>query len=88
MDRFAPYTTHAHRSTCRPTGQRSDVFAQWQSRIRNLLTTNGFADDRAQRLATLSVAAIEGAVILCRAGRTDTPLDDVVTEIKTLLTPA
>lgn len=63
-----------------------DVFTQWQARIRDLLEANGFAADRAQRLATLSVAAIEGAIILCRAGHSDTPLDDVLTEIKILLT--
>ena len=64
-----------------------DIFTRWRSAIRELLVADGFTGDRAQRLATLSVAAIEGAVILCRAGHTDTPLDDVLTEIKILLAP-
>ncbi|MGA5200634.1 TetR/AcrR family transcriptional regulator [Streptomyces variegatus] len=63
-----------------------EIFLQWKSRLRDLLTANGFSDERARRLATLTVAAVEGAVILCRTDRSAAPLDDVVSEIGILLT--
>ncbi|OPF78855.1 hypothetical protein VT50_0217635 [Streptomyces antioxidans] len=49
------------------------------------LEANGFASERAARLATLSVAAVEGAVFLCRTHRSTAPLDDVLAELRTLL---
>lgn len=62
-----------------------EIFARWQASLSDVLSANGFAHDRAQRLATLIVSAVEGAVILCRAHRDLTPLDDVLTEIAPLL---
>ena len=43
---------------------------------------------RAARLATLTVAAIEGAVVLCRAERSTQPLDDVGKELEAVITAA
>lgn len=62
-----------------------EIFARWQASLAEVLSANGFAADRARRLATLIVSAVEGAVILCRAHRDLTPLDDVLTEIAPLL---
>ncbi|RDI24528.1 TetR/AcrR family transcriptional regulator [Lentzea flaviverrucosa] len=62
-----------------------EIFTGWQSSLAKALTDNGFALQRAQRLATLVVSAIEGAVILCRAHRDLGPLDDVLVEIAPLL---
>lgn len=62
-----------------------EIFARWQTSLAEVLSANGFTTDRARRLATLIVSAIEGAVILCRAHRDLTPLDDVLTEIAPLL---
>jgi AcrR family transcriptional regulator len=62
-----------------------EIFARWQASLSDVLSANGFAHDRAGRLATLIVSAVEGAVILCRAHRDLTPLDDVLTEIAPLL---
>ncbi|MFD9961583.1 TetR/AcrR family transcriptional regulator [Amycolatopsis sp. NPDC058986] len=61
-----------------------EIFARWHEKLRDLLVGEGVPTDRARRLATLAVAAIEGAVILCRAERSSVPLDDVVTEIAPL----
>jgi TetR/AcrR family transcriptional repressor of lmrAB and yxaGH operons len=61
------------------------IFARWQASLRDLLTAHGFPPERARRLATLVVSAIEGAIILCRAHRDDRPLDDVLAEITPLL---
>lgn len=62
-----------------------EIFARWQDGIANALSANGVEASRAQRLATVVVSAIEGAIILCRAHRDLGPLDDVLTEIAPLL---
>jgi AcrR family transcriptional regulator len=62
-----------------------EIFTRWQASLAEALSANGFTVQRAQRLATLIVAAIEGAVILCRAHRDLGPLDDVLVEIAPLL---
>jgi TetR/AcrR family transcriptional regulator, lmrAB and yxaGH operons repressor len=62
-----------------------EIFARWQASLAEALSANGFAAQRAQRLATLIVSAIEGAIILCRAHRDLGPLDDVRAEIAPLL---
>jgi hypothetical protein len=62
-----------------------EIFTRWQAGLSDLLSADGFPVERARRLATLVVAAIEGAVVLARAYRDLTPLDDVLTEITPLL---
>jgi TetR/AcrR family transcriptional repressor of lmrAB and yxaGH operons len=62
-----------------------EIFGQWQASLAEALSASGFAAPRAQRLATLIVSAIEGAIILCRAHRDLGPLDDVLAEIAPLL---
>jgi TetR/AcrR family transcriptional regulator, lmrAB and yxaGH operons repressor len=62
-----------------------EIFTHWRANLSELLSAGGFPVERASRLATLVVAAIEGAVVLARAYRDLTPLDDVLTEIAPLL---
>ncbi|MCX2946754.1 TetR/AcrR family transcriptional regulator [Lentzea sp. NEAU-D7] len=62
-----------------------EIFGRWRASLAEALSASGFAAERAQRLATLVVSAIEGAIILCRAHRDLGPLDDVLTEIAPLL---
>ncbi|MFD4676133.1 TetR/AcrR family transcriptional regulator [Lentzea sp. NPDC058450] len=62
-----------------------EIFVRWQDGIAEALAANGFAVVRAQRLATVVVSAVEGAIILCRAQRDLGPLDDVLAEIGPLL---
>jgi len=62
-----------------------EIFTQWQTRLADLLTADGFPAERAGRLATLIVAAVEGAIILARARRDLSALDDIHTEIAPLL---
>ena len=62
-----------------------ETFARLRLSLSEALSANGFPAGRAQRLATLVVSAIEGAIILCRAHRDLAPLDDVLTEIAPLL---
>jgi AcrR family transcriptional regulator len=65
-----------------------DVFAQWQAKLQQLLLNHGTESARAARVATLMVAAIEGAVILCRTHRDHAPLDDVLIELTPMLEAA
>jgi TetR/AcrR family transcriptional regulator, lmrAB and yxaGH operons repressor len=62
-----------------------DVFALWHDRFVTMLTVHGFPKRRAERMATLAIAAVEGAVALCRVERSVAPLDDVVAELSQLL---
>jgi AcrR family transcriptional regulator len=65
-----------------------DVFTRWRTSLVGLLVADGFAPARARRLATLAISAIEGAILLCRARHDLEPLDDVLAELRPLLTPA
>lgn len=62
-----------------------DVFARWQASLEDLLTGQGVPPDRARRLGTLVISAVEGAIVLCRAYRDGGPLDDVAVELAPLL---
>jgi AcrR family transcriptional regulator len=53
----------------------SRTFASWIDAAAEHLRRAGVPDDEAVALATLCVAAIEGAFVLCRTTRTTTPLD-------------
>lgn len=62
-----------------------EIFTRWQARLAEVLSANGFPVERARRLASVVVSSIEGAILLSRAHRDLTPLDDVLTEIVPLL---
>jgi hypothetical protein len=62
-----------------------EAFQRWEQLHVANLRRHGIDDDRAQSLATLIVAAIEGAVILSRAERSSQPLERVVDELHALL---
>lgn len=66
----------------------TEVFASWESGLSDVLTDGGVAADRAPRLARTLIAAVEGAVALCRAERSIAPLDDVMAELHLLLAGA
>ena len=59
----------------------AEAFARWESLLAGALRRSGVPRARAGRLATLAIAAIEGAVIQCRVARTTVPLDEVEREI-------
>lgn len=60
----------------------AEVFAAWTGRFGAALRRAGVPRARAARLATLTVAAVEGAIVLCRARRDTAPLDDVSRELR------
>lgn len=62
-----------------------EVFAIWHGTLCAVLGESGVDAARAERLATLLLAATEGAILLCRAQRSANPLYDIRTELGTLL---
>lgn len=62
-----------------------DVFRSWIDALAQRLHTAGLEEERAVSVASLSVAAMEGALILARAEGNVEPLDAVVRELDRLV---
>lgn len=60
----------------------AQVFRTWERAFVCCLRDHGTTSDRASGLATLTVAATEGALILCRARGDDQPLRRVSGEVR------
>jgi len=65
--------------------QAQRVFEHWQELLVPRLVTDGADESDATAMATTTIAAIEGAVMLCLADRSTTPLDRVHTQLTTML---
>jgi AcrR family transcriptional regulator len=65
-----------------------DVFADWQTMVADALRRRGVAAARARSIATLLLASIEGAIILCRAQRSLRPLERVSDELELVMASA
>ncbi|MFM9377255.1 TetR/AcrR family transcriptional regulator [Gordonia sp. VNK21] len=64
------------------------TFDQWHRLIAESLTGSGVAEARARTLATVIMAATEGAIVLSRAAGSTAPLDDVNLELRQSLDAA
>lgn len=64
------------------------VFARWQEALAALFVRHGLTVERSKRLAAVIIAAVEGAVIMCRAERSLAPLEATAAEIHDLLVNA
>lgn len=64
------------------------VFGRWTDGLAVAFRAHGLPDARARRLAVFVIAAVEGAVIMCRAQRSIEPLEAAIEEIHELLTHA
>ncbi|WP_019630740.1 TetR/AcrR family transcriptional regulator [Actinomadura atramentaria] len=84
----AAVTVESHDEAPQLAAAAARAFDRWADTLATGLANAGVPDDRAARLARLIVASVEGATILCRAHRSVDPLDDVVRELKTLVTAA
>jgi AcrR family transcriptional regulator len=65
-----------------------DAFARFQDLHFQLLRRAGVDPDRARSLAAVAVSAVEGAIILARAQRSNAPLDRVLDELSLLFKDA
>jgi AcrR family transcriptional regulator len=61
------------------------VFTAWEDLLSASLREHGAAPEEGARLATLIVAAVEGAVAMCRAKRDIQPLDDIAGQLEIFL---
>jgi AcrR family transcriptional regulator len=61
------------------------AFAHWTELLARRLVADGIAETRAEELAMLGTAAIEGAIILARASHDLKPLDIVHRQLRSLL---
>jgi TetR/AcrR family transcriptional repressor of lmrAB and yxaGH operons len=66
----------------------AEIFRRWHQALVEAIIADGVDAQRAHRLATMAVAAIEGAIILCRVQRSTAPLDDVLAEFSPLIASA
>ena len=63
-------------------------FARWEDLLTDAIERHGQSAERARSLATLVIAAIEGAVVLARAQRSVAPFERVAEELEGLLAAA
>ncbi|MFD6248619.1 TetR/AcrR family transcriptional regulator [Streptomyces roseolus] len=61
------------------------VFARWQEALAGLLVRHGLAEERSRQLGAFIIAAVEGAVIMCRAEQSTAPIEAAAAEIHDLL---
>jgi TetR/AcrR family transcriptional repressor of lmrAB and yxaGH operons len=66
----------------------AQIFQRWHQTLAEAIVADGVDAPRADRLATMAVAAIEGAIILCRVQRSTAPLNDVIAEFELLTASA
>ena len=64
------------------------AYERWAQAFADVLRANGVRRKKAARRATLASAAIEGALVLCRARRDTAPLDDVGRELEVAIAGA
>ena len=68
-----------------PARSAAAAFTRWQEDLAALLVRHGLSVERGRRLGSFVVAAVEGAVVMCRAERSAGPLDAAAVEIRDLL---
>jgi TetR/AcrR family transcriptional repressor of lmrAB and yxaGH operons len=72
-----------HDRSVAEAGRRA--YAQWVSILRRRLVADGHCDDRAERLAILCVATLQGALIQARVARCRTPIEQATDELARML---
>jgi len=63
----------------------AEAFAAWRAPIVEQLESTGVARARAERLATLVIAALEGSLVQARVEQSCNPIKAVVQELEELL---
>ena len=61
------------------------AFERWTGLLTDKLVADGVARERAGELATLSISAIEGALVLARSRRDPEPFDNVYKQLRALI---
>lgn len=63
----------------------SEIFGRWRHACTQAYFREGFEPGEAAALADTAIAAMEGAVVLCRSTRSLNPLNDVTQQIEFLI---
>jgi AcrR family transcriptional regulator len=71
-----------------PLDAAADAFEAWERLLARSLLRHGASRRQAAQLATLVVAAVEGAIAMCRAKRSTRPLDDAAVQVIALVRDA
>ncbi len=61
------------------------IFAHWRTALTWAFVADGFPEPDAESLAVMSIAALEGAVVLCRSARSSDPLHKVYDQLEFLV---
>jgi AcrR family transcriptional regulator len=61
------------------------AFTRWQESLATALRRGGLGKKRAERVALLTISALEGAIVVARAQRDVAPLDSVAREMEALV---
>ena len=64
----------------------AEIFQMWEDLFADSMREHGAETQEATRVATLVVAALEGAVAMCRAKRNTEPLDHTAEQLQGLIT--
>lgn len=64
------------------------AFNSWTGVLAQALVASGATDSQARRLATLAIAALEGALVLARVQQDATPILDAATDVAALFDAA
>jgi TetR/AcrR family transcriptional repressor of lmrAB and yxaGH operons len=69
----------------RLTTEAGRIFDRWRTALSRAFVADGFVQSDADSLAVTSIAALEGAVVLCRSTRSATPLHQVAEQLEFLI---
>lgn len=67
------------------TAEAGHIFSRWSDALTRAFVADGFDTPEAASLAVTTIAALEGAVILCRSTRSAAPLREVAQQIEFLV---
>ena len=69
----------------RLTAEAGRIFARWRTALTRAFVADGFPAWDADSLAVMTIAALEGAVVLCRSTRSSDPLRKVHDQLEFLV---
>ncbi len=67
------------------TAVAGDIFNRWRDALTIAFAADGFDESDAASLSVTCIAALEGAVVLCRATRSSEPLHEVTRQVDFLI---
>jgi TetR/AcrR family transcriptional repressor of lmrAB and yxaGH operons len=69
----------------RLSAEAARIFARWRTALTRAFVADGFGESDADALAVMSIATLEGAVVLCRSTRSSEPLHKVYEQLEFLV---